>query len=1312
MRLRFLLVFLLLLPLCGMAHDDHEDKYEGSTLKFIANKGQWVDDIVFRGSVPSGKLFLLRDRLVFDFMHEEDVSRLHDIHHGTIEPRGPKDFEIRKHAYAVRFLGANFTTPHGENKTADYSNYLLGNDSRKWAAEVPGYRETVYHNVYAGIDFHLYGKGAGAKYDFVVAAGVDPSVIALSYEGVDRLYLKKGALHLETSVNELIEEKPIAYQNTPEGRKYVPCQFQLYKRELRFEFPEGYDESLELVIDPSLVFSTYTGSNADNWGYTATYDLAGNLYAGGIVFNDNGNSYPTTTGAYQTTFQGGEGATQVDIVITKFASDGSSLVYSTYLGGGGNESPHSLVVDHLNQLTVLGSTSSNNFPTSPLGFDKNFGGGTSQTLNGIPYTSGSDIIVTKLNALGSGLVGSTYVGGSADDGVQQIGGTLVYSYGDPFRGEVIVDTLGNVYVASVTASSIGFPTNGGFQSNYGGGAHDGVVFKLNPTLTTMVWSSYLGGSGDDAAYSLQLNSVGEVCVTGGTSSQNFPVSATALHGSNQGSGISSLVDGFATIVTAAGNSLSASTYLGTAEYDQSYFIQVDSADDVYVVGQTEGNYPVTGNVYSNPNSGQFLQKMDDKLSISLASTVFGTGSGDVDLVLTAFLVNNCHNVFISGWGGTLSGQNNPGSTTNGLPWTPNAYSTTTDGNDFYFMVLSPDFQDFLFGTYLGGNGSNEHVDGGTCRFDKQGIVYHAVCAGCGGTSLYPTTANAYSQTNNSPNCNLAAFKYDLATLDAVAETDGPSSVCLDDSVHFLNLSVGGAYWLWNFGDGNTSTEFEPGHKYANAGTYNVFLSILDSVSCTFSDTAFLSVNINPYPTADVTPITSSCLGDSVQLQANGGTSYFWFPAQGLSNPLIANPKASPDETTTYSVVVTDSCGSDTTTITVTIKDYNIGSSPDDQICVGQSVGIWASGGHTYQWSPSVGLNSDTISNPMASPTQTTTYTAIITDTSTNCTYQRDVTIFVDTNNVIDPSTRADTTICLGDSAILAASGATFYRWSPAGTIENRDRQKTFARPKESTKYYVDISNVCGTVRDSMTVFVQKVEPNVSSDTTLCPGKQTQLRAEGGIIYRWSPAVYVSDYRDPSPIAFPKEPTTFAVEVIDALNCRAVERVRVDYFSRPQIYAGPDVFLAGDSVVLEATGKGKINWSPSNGLSCTSCNPVVARPERTTTYYAQLTDSNGCKRTDSLVVEVISNLYIPNTFSPNGRAPNDIFKAEGIHILKYKMKIYNRWGEHIFTTNSLDEGWDGTINGRQAPIGTYIYQVWYTIISGRERSQTGHVNIIR
>lgn len=270
-------------------------------------------------------------------------------------------------------------------------------------------------------------------------------------------------------------------------------------------------------------------------------------------------------------------------------------------------------------------------------------------------------------------------------------------------------------------------------------------------------------------------------------------------------------DGFVAKLSNNGNNITAATYLGTSSYDQAFILDIDRSNNVYVFGQSLGSYPVTQGVYSNTNSRQFIHKLNNNLNTTAYSTTFGRASYSfINISPTALLVDVCENVYAVGWGGSVNSdfQFNAG-TTFSMPVTQDAYQSITDGSDFYLISLSRDATSLVYATYFGEiGGVGDHVDGGTSRFDKNGIVYQAVCASCGGSNSFPTTQGAYSRNNLSSNCNMAGvkFRFDLLAMQIITATATPSSGCAPLTASFTYTSTRpGTGFFWDFGDGTTST---------------------------------------------------------------------------------------------------------------------------------------------------------------------------------------------------------------------------------------------------------------------------------------------------------------------------------------------------------------------------------------------------------------------------------------------------------------------------------------------------------------------------
>lgn len=929
MQKNYKLLFLFVAAL-NFANADNKVPVSNPAPRFTENKGQWNENILYRLNLSNAHLYLEQNRFTWVFYSPEYLETIHP--HSNHQPfSGNNAF-----AYHMNFVNANpQAKTSGQNAYSDYSNYFLGNDSKSWASRVKSYNEVHYTALYPGIDMNIYGKNGLLKYDFIVAKNIAASQIKMQYDGGEKLSIENGNLKIQNTFNTVTEHKPISWQTISGKKVFVPCRFELNNKIVSFSFPEGYNTAYELVIDPQIEFSTYTGSTADNWGYSATYNAAGNFYAGGIVFAPG---YPTTTGAYQVNFGGGPGSYPCDISLTKYTPDGSALVYSTYLGGSGNEMPYSMFVNQNDEVFIYGATASTNYPTTTGAYDQTFNGGTFTTVDNVVEFAGTDIIISKMSSDGTALLASTFFGGTGNDGMNDVS-PLNYNYSDHARGEIFIDDAGNAVIGSCTFSS-DFPvTPGAFQQSYSGN-QDGCLFRLDPTLSTLHWSTYFGGSTGDAIYSMKINSAGTIVVCGGTASSDFPTTPGVLNQTYQGG----ITDGFVAAFNPLDADMYRSSFIGTNQYDQSYFIEIDGDDDVYLYGQTLGAYPVTVGVYSNPNSKQFIHKIDSLLETTYFSTVFGDGGSLLNISPTALLVDVCEKVYIAGWGGGVNTGNGFGANlgyTTGMATTSDAYQQATDGSDFYFMVLEQDATALLYGTFFGGNGVQEHVDGGTSRFDKSGIIYEAVCAGCGGSDMFPTTPGAWSQSNNSSNCNEGAIKFriQLSEVQVDVEVDNISSTgCSPFTVDFLANGVNAQGYYWDFGDGETSTLEDPSHVYNDTGTYTVMVIGYDSLTCAglaFLDTSYATItvldgNLSTFAGSE----TSICSGDTIQLGATAvtGLTYQWTPSSGLSDDGISNPLAFPAETTTYILEASNpNCsGTDTVTISVVEKlpsDFTVELTP-------------------------------------------------------------------------------------------------------------------------------------------------------------------------------------------------------------------------------------------------------------------------------------------------------------------------------------------------------------------------------------------------
>jgi gliding motility-associated-like protein len=1005
---------LLLLLLLLLTFSTFKSFAEVPTVRFVQNKGQWDKEIKFVASIPGGSLQIKSSGLHYTFV---DNNSLYDLKHSGL--KSDKSIAVKMHGLDVIFDGSNpdFVI-ETKQPTSEIQHYFYGNDPTKWQSNVQSFGEIWLRNIYNGIDLRLYTTENAMKYEFVVAPKVSTEQIKMRYEGADEILMENGNLKVKTSLTDIIEMKPYSFSETIVNANSrvdfseVKSNFKISKNIVTFSFPDNYDKEKTLTIDPKLIFSTYSGSTADNWGHTATYDAEGNLYAGGSTLLARGGSFPSTVGAYQLTNGG-----YWDVTIMKFNKDGTRLLYSTHLGGENADIPHSLIVNSKGELLIFGTTSSPNFPTSATAFDRTFNGGSSLNNNttGQDFTQGSDIFVAKISSDGSKLVSSTFLGGSGNDGLN----LYTVNYGDEFRGEIVTDEQDNVYIASVTDSP-NFPIVGGLSSIgtevKRAGVSDAIICNFNPDLSKILWSTLVGGNDYEAALSLKVAKSGNIYVCGATTSSDLPFSQTIQprwQGNADGYVMKFTRDVTKSFLPTAFNG----TYLGTSGLDLAQLIDLDQDENVYVYGLTVGGtYPIVNAQYSNPRSGQFIHSLDKTLTKTNFSTTIGTGKGSPDIVPTAFLVNECGNIYISGWGGKVNNgvTNAPRVNTIGMPITPDAYRTTTDGNNFYIALLEKGAKSLLYATFFGGdNGSTasagDHVDGGTCRFDKQGFIYHSACS-CnrtGAPSSFTTTPNAWSRTNPSPNCNNAAFKFDIdnlkVTFDASNGTlksasSSPDTLfgCVPFKVNFQDTSEGAKTISWNIANEKSSTISAEEFTFTKEGIYTVTLKGTNLLSCKREETVKKIIKISPANFKLSPDVVSGCEGKTVELVASGGNKYVWSPALGLSSTSIPNPVATITKSTTYSCEISNQFGcKETKTVQVKLEELPTKVSNDTTVCKDYSIQLFASGGTKYAWKSNLPLTDSTAARQKVVITKPATFTVSVVDEKTNCKAQKTINVGID-----------------------------------------------------------------------------------------------------------------------------------------------------------------------------------------------------------------------------------------------------------------------------------------------------------------------------
>ena len=860
-------------------------------LEFIENKGQWNSAVKFKTAIPGGSLYLLKTGykvILQNYVFEDHIEPNHKEFQ-SIENQLPKAKSVKSwsHAYEIRFLHANPDPQIIKDKiNTAYYNYFIGNDSSKWASHCNSYNAITYKDIYTNIDIRFHTDNGRLKYDIIVFPGGDPSKVQLAIDGADNLGLEKGSLVIGTSLGVVKEDKPYTYQ--PSSKKNISASYILKEKTVHFSLG-AYDKKNILIIDPEVIFASYAGGYSKVYnrssGFSGAYDKAGNFFLSGIAVSD---SFFISNGAYQTINKGGNPAATLgsindvlsDMLISKFNPSGTQLICATFLGGAESaDFPNSTMVDSQGNLVIAGASASFDYPVTGA----NYG----------PCGGITDIIVSRLSNDCTKLMQSRKIGGSAMDGINilfttklnstQIPATNIgVSYSilqynnDDYRLDITLDPSDNIYIASCTQSN-DFPVSANaVQKNNMGGKYkqDAVIIKFSPDLSTLLYSSYLGGSQDDAAYSLAINPLtNDIYVAGVTGSNDF---LGIKPGSVMPSYKGGIADGFICIFSNDGSIIRTASYMGTDGMDNIYAIRFDNKGSPYVTGTTTGNWPIINAAFSQPNAKQFIAKLKSDLSAFEYSTVFGTDTSLPNIVTTAFFIDRCEQVYVAGYGGTAEFNVSPNEKVPIIYGFPNAgtskMTTTSDAlsnyvtrhGGFYYFILGANASKQVYGSFFGSIhdsvlrvnvGKGDFAYGAVSRFDKNGVLYQAytVTLGPGPSTAqngyFPTTKGAWAENELAYRSMAAvkiAFNLDGVRASLKSNIGGiiKSNACLPTTIQFSDSIGTGKQYRWLFGDGSPETLTTlplTTYNYNKSGTFSARLISIDSNTCNISDTSYLTI---------------------------------------------------------------------------------------------------------------------------------------------------------------------------------------------------------------------------------------------------------------------------------------------------------------------------------------------------------------------------------------------------------------------------------------------------------------------------------------
>ena len=671
------------------------------------------------------------------------------------------------------FIGAN---PSPQIEPLDLQpgkvNYFIGGDPRNWKTEIPTFGALLYQDVYPGIDIRFYGNNRQLVYDVIVAPGADPNKVRLNYTGIRHLGTNaRGELVIDVGNGQLYQSRPYVYQDIDGQRIEVAGRFRIDDPDaFTYGFELGsYDRNHPLVIDPVIDYSTYLGGSGTDTAYGVAVDSSGNAYITGET-NSTAVDFPVVGGISL------DNAGAKDVFITKFDPTGGTLIYSTFFGGANDDIARAIAVDSAGNVFITGSTTSDSlsFPTTASAYQGTLGGG-----------AVGDAFVARINAQGSSLDYSSYLGGG--------GGEIAYA--------IAVDDVGAAYVAGKTDSA-DFPTVAPYQGAVSG-VTDGFVARFDTTQSgaaSLVYSTYLGGAGDDAAYGIAIDAAGNAYVTGETTSLDYPLSTSPLNGVNAGG----VTDAFVTELNPTGNGLVFSTYLGGGGTDRGHGIAVDGSG-VYVTGETSSTDFPTAAPINTANAGLvdvFVTKLNSTASAYVYSTYLGGAGTDAAYALA---VDGAGNVYVTGQ-----------TDSSDFPTVVPLFATLQGGVDAFTSKINAAGSSVDFSTYLGGDGSDIAYG---IAVDAQESAYVAGQTGPITSIAFPTV-NPYDNTLAGTDAFVTKMTTTSADLSVTKVVDNGTPIEGDTIVYTITVT--------NIGPSDATTvsvadQLPAGVTYASddgAGAYN------------------------------------------------------------------------------------------------------------------------------------------------------------------------------------------------------------------------------------------------------------------------------------------------------------------------------------------------------------------------------------------------------------------------------------------------------------------------------------------------------------
>ncbi len=1154
--------------------------------------------------------------------------------------------------------GDDFEYTGGISLDATGNIYVTG---RTMSANFPvtaGALQNIYKGNMDAFVFKLNPSGTALIFStFIGGSGLDAGYTTKIDPVTNDIYVAgtTGSANFPTTAG--------AFQTTYSGGIYDPFLFKLN------------------ASGNSFIYSTLMGNAQDDYGAGLDIDDLGNAY----LVGQSSGVYPTTAGAYQATYGGGPW----DVFITKFNTTGTGVIFSTMLGGSGEDHSHSIKVDSNYDVYIEGMAKAG-FPTTAGCYDPTFNGGQ------------WDMYVTKMNSTGTALIFSTYVGGPGADWT--------------WNG-MEIDNGGNTYCTGYVQN--GFPTTpGAYQTSYGGGNFDVIVFKLNAAGNSLIYSTYLGGPGNDQGWGICLNPANDVFVTG-LCSFGYPYTPCAWDTTFNG-----LQDAFISYLDATGSSLLYSSYIGGADYDQGYNI-IDNGNFVYVAGATSSfDFPLSLGAYDTVYNGlkDIMVFEMDISGFNQANAGFITDASAC-LNTSVNFINTSLNAISYQWDfddGSTSVTQNPSHTFTipGLHNVQLIVSGACASNDTMIVsinIIDIPVADFIINAQCSLLASFDNISTGANAYLWDfGDGFNS-----GSDSPIHTYYNTGNYTvmliANPGSCPDTSFQFVNINSPPVATFTNHEECKL--TYDFICTTSGTVSYLWDFGDGSTSSLVSVSHIYSLAGNYPVTLIVTDSLGC--RDTVTLQVQVNPQPIAEFTFTPPLCAYQvSFQNNSQNATSYLWNFGDGvLGSGINVSHLFSSSGNFLVTLISQQGFCADSISQTITIYESPVSAFAGQAICdMEYSLVNISNGGVSYAWDFGDGSGS-----PATNPTHTYSIPGnfIITLITTNqygCedTTQQMITI---NNNPIADYTLSSFPCSLQVSFQNSSTYATSYLWDfDDGTFS------TDALPVHTYLYSgtYDIKLVAnpGGCPDSITQTVTVNRPPVAGFSFLenCSFDIQFLNSsDSATIYNWNFGDGVSAV--PSPLHSFSTIGGHDVTLVALNNAGCADsltrQIDVVVYSEATFISTYDTCLMQAQFISTSVNAGSYNWSFGDGKSSAENNPLHEYRFPGNFDLVFITNRGTlCADTITQAFDATPvpehGFYVPNCFTPNGDGLNEQFRILDFGNCNiYHLMIFNRWGQMIFETDDLSQSWDGSYKGVPVPEDVYAY-----VLSGKDKFKQGSVLVLK